>query len=977
MKTALFLILAFILLPFRGYTQTATNVGTEFWIAFPPNFTNPTLSIFISSGSTTSGTITSAVPGVNQNFNVVPGIVTQLSIPNAAALSGGVEDKGIHIVSADPVSVYGLNRQGATTDAYTALPVTSLGIDYRIMSYMTTIANKGSAMSAVATQNGTVLTVYNRQTGVTDFVNLNQGQTYYTEQPTVGEDLTGSRIQSNFPVSVFSGSRTTNVPTGCAAADHIIEQMWPVNSWGKNFVTVPTAGRDASGDLFRVLAAEDGTVVSLNGTVVSTLNTAEFYEAILTGFNSITTTKAVCLAQFAKGMTCSGNLTGDPFMLLIPPQEQFLINYTVATVSGFATHWANIVAPDYALGTIFQDGILIPNGAFTQISTTNYYGAQRSISEGSHTFNSTFPFGVFMYGWNIADSYGYPGGGSLSPVGTVDSVSLSPATASGILDVTTICLTAHVMDNFLNPVEGVLVNFIFSGLLGQLTGNAFTDAAGNAQYCYMRMGTTPGIDSVYAEIFGFVSDTSIVYWSYVPPCTNPTAGGTIDNAQTGCSGFIPSAITSPALPSGQSGTLEYKWQESVVSAGSGFSDITSSNSATWTPGALTQTTWFRRLARVDCMADWTGAAISNVVEMTVNPWILADVSIAASANPVCPGTPVTFTATPVNPGSTPAYQWMVNGMNTGLNNAVFTFTPTTGDTVQCFMTSSLACITVNPTGSNKIGMSSLPMPVVTFTPCFDTITRVDAKSFKLKGGIPLGGIYSGPGVNSSTGIFTPSAAGTGTKTITYTYTNAVLCSDTRSVILDLRSATPFACGNELTDIRDGKKYSTMQVGSQCWMAANLDFGLQISDLTHQRDNCIVEKYCLNNTSVNCEVRGANYQWDELMRYDDTPAQQGLCPPGWHVPTEAEWDQLFANWTDNGFAAAPLKYSGYSGFNAVLSGVWHQNVQWDYQNFATFFWSSTAHGLYKAWAHGMNDPDPSVALYPSLRSNAFSVRCILD
>jgi uncharacterized protein (TIGR02145 family) len=114
-----------------------------------------------------------------------------------------------------------------------------------------------------------------------------------------------------------------------------------------------------------------------------------------------------------------------------------------------------------------------------------------------------------------------------------------------------------------------------------------------------------------------------------------------------------------------------------------------------------------------------------------------------------------------------------------------------------------------------------------------------------------------------------------------------------------------------------------------------------------------------------------------MRYDDTPGLQGFCPPGWHVPTETDWNTLFANWTNNAFAGAPLKYSGYSGFNALLSGVRHMNVQWDYQNLATFFWSSTPYGAYKAWAHGMNDYDPSVSFYPSSRANAFSIRCLKD
>ena len=138
-----------------------------------------------------------------------------------------------------------------------------------------------------------------------------------------------------------------------------------------------------------------------------------------------------------------------------------------------------------------------------------------------------------------------------------------------------------------------------------------------------------------------------------------------------------------------------------------------------------------------------------------------------------------------------------------------------------------------------------------------------------------------------------------------------------------------------------------------------------------------EKYCYQDLNVNCNVQGANYQWDELIRYDDTPGLQGLCPPGWHVPSEAEWQILFSNWTNNAFAGAPLKYSGYSGFNAILSGMNHMNRQWDYQDFATFFWSSTPYGPYKAWSHGMNDYDPSASLYPSLRSNAFSARCLKD
>ncbi len=127
----------------------------------------------------------------------------------------------------------------------------------------------------------------------------------------------------------------------------------------------------------------------------------------------------------------------------------------------------------------------------------------------------------------------------------------------------------------------------------------------------------------------------------------------------------------------------------------------------------------------------------------------------------------------------------------------------------------------------------------------------------------------------------------------------------------------------------------------------------------------------------CELGTASYQWDELMQYSDVPASQGFCPPGWHVPTEANWNTLFTFYISNGFAGSPLKYTGYSGFNALLNGVRFKNVSWNFNNFATLLWTSTSHGPYKAWAHGMNEYNPSVSFYPSARSNAFPVRCIKD
>jgi hypothetical protein len=100
-------------------------------------------------------------------------------------------------------------------------------------------------------------------------------------------------------------------------------------------------------------------------------------------------------------------------------------------------------------------------------------------------------------------------------------------------------------------------------------------------------------------------------------CSNPTLGGVIAAQQSGSSPFDPVAFTSTSAASGQIGTLEYKWQTSTTSSSTGFADISSSDFATYDPGSLTVTTWFKRLARVGCKSDWTGAAESNVLAITM------------------------------------------------------------------------------------------------------------------------------------------------------------------------------------------------------------------------------------------------------------------------------------------------------------------------------------------------------------------------
>ncbi|MEI6676585.1 MAG: cohesin domain-containing protein, partial [Verrucomicrobiota bacterium] len=105
---------------------------------------------------------------------------------------------------------------------------------------------------------------------------------------------------------------------------------------------------------------------------------------------------------------------------------------------------------------------------------------------------------------------------------------------------------------------------------------------------------------------------------------------------------------------------------------------------------------------------YTGS-VTTTLPVTVNPSLPVSVTIAASANPVCLNTSVTFTATPVNGGSTPVYQWKKNGSNVGTNNPVYTYAPVNNDVITCALTSNATCNTGSPATSNAVTMTVNPI----------------------------------------------------------------------------------------------------------------------------------------------------------------------------------------------------------------------------------------------------------------------------
>lgn len=126
------------------------------------------------------------------------------------------------------------------------------------------------------------------------------------------------------------------------------------------------------------------------------------------------------------------------------------------------------------------------------------------------------------------------------------------------------------------------------------------------------------------------------------------------------------------------------------------------------------------------------------------------------------------------------------------------------------------------------------------------------------------------------------------------------------------------CGDSITDARDEKKYATVLIGNQCWMAQDLNVGLRINASGDQSDDSIIEKYCYDDLESNCTLWGGLYQWPELMNYVTTPGVRGICPMGWHVPTDGEFKVLEGN-VDSQYGPGSVEWHKFGTWRGLDAG----------------------------------------------------------
>ena len=208
--------------------------------------------------------------------------------------------------------------------------------------------------------------------------------------------------------------------------------------------------------------------------------------------------------------------------------------------------------------------------------------------------------------------------------------------------------------------------------------------------------------------------------------------------------------------------------------------------------------------------------------------------------------------------------------------------------------------------------------------------------------------------------------------------------------LTITPPAAFVCGTPLTDTRDGKAYRTVLIGTQCWMVQNLNVGTRINGSFEQTNNSIIEKYCYNDDENFCNTYGGLYQWDETMQYSTTPGVQGICPTGWHLPTDAEWTTLTTFLGGEVIAGGKMKETGTvhwsppntgatnsSGFTALPGG--YRGYDGYFYDLAIYddFWSSSQYPAALAWDRYHYYGNEYVGRDHSQRIGGFSIRCVQD
>lgn len=436
-------------------TEAFTAVR-EYYLGFPLNYqrnAGPIPSLHLLTTETTPVTCIIDVPMFGQTYNLVitaddDGFV-EFPHDLQTFADSTFSNKGIHVqVDSNEVVIIGQNfrlHRADTDGTYLALPTVDLNIThykYFELDMVLGAARWFSQILVVGTQPNTTMNITVTQpvrtiinganidlvAGVQYTYNMDRLQTFYISHQ---EDLTGTKIVTDKPVSLFSGHACAILPISGGDCDHMIEQSLPTVMWGTTYYIAPIP-RIGNAYFIRVLAANDGTEVNMycNNTVheLHTINEGEYIHKELGVLDhcAIHSNKEVLVAEYASSPR-HGGFPSDPAMVLVPATIYYSDKVLSSTASyselGYIHSLIIIVLSDYFNADMIYmrsagNSVLLDTQQWIPIQvnsiTEAYYTHINNISTGSFEVFHTNPrasLNTMLFGFSqpLHGGYGHAG----------------------------------------------------------------------------------------------------------------------------------------------------------------------------------------------------------------------------------------------------------------------------------------------------------------------------------------------------------------------------------------------------------------------------------------------------------------------------------------------------------------------------------------------------------------------------------------
>ncbi|MDR0982320.1 MAG: SUMF1/EgtB/PvdO family nonheme iron enzyme [Culturomica sp.] len=278
------------------------------------------------------------------------------------------------------------------------------------------------------------------------------------------------------------------------------------------------------------------------------------------------------------------------------------------------------------------------------------------------------------------------------------------------------------------------------------------------------------------------------------------------------------------------------------------------------------------------------------------------------------------------------------------------------------------------------------VPYTSSTPTFTWITQTGTKT--------------GAKYTTSYSDFTDGTEGTVTVECEVAVAGCVSTADLSVNVTNLNKS--FAkCGDCFKDSRDGQSYPTVEIGEQCWMAKNMNIGECVNGGTSTQNTAGIQRTCYDNNESNCDTYGGLYNWWETVygenttdiKYatDGSDHVQGICPDGWHVPSDGDFKTLERSigmpensvnssgdhWSrDSGYGSKlkseTMNGTNSTGWSGLPGGIWGSY-------FGTYglWWSSSEYDSSSAWDRALYVSSSSTYRNIRHKSIGMSVRCLLN